>query len=107
MNQEYQDAAKKLSPSVEIEFRDVNERRVISKFADKFTEKALYGAKFKRHTLIVALDKLIFDLNKRSQVYAKYTESQREINKTVVYSTWSKKELDKTPKKPDKEFIGS
>ncbi|GFT52636.1 zinc finger MYM-type protein 1 [Trichonephila clavipes] len=47
---EHQDAAKKLSPSVETEYSDVNKRRVISKFADKSTEKAVYGTeKFKRH----------------------------------------------------------
>ncbi|GFU00283.1 zinc finger MYM-type protein 1 [Trichonephila clavipes] len=71
---EYQDAAKKLSPSVETEYSDVNKRRVISKFSDKSTEKAVYGTeKFKRDTLIVVLDKLIFDLN-RSQVYAEYSK---------------------------------
>ncbi|GFU74800.1 zinc finger MYM-type protein 1 [Trichonephila clavipes] len=72
---EYQDAAKKLSPSVEAEYSDVNKRRVISKFSDKSTEKAVYGTeKFKRDTLIVALDKLIFDLN-RSQVHAEYSKN--------------------------------
>ncbi|GFX87235.1 zinc finger MYM-type protein 1 [Trichonephila clavipes] len=71
---EYQDAAKKLSPSVETEYSDVNKRRVISKFADKSTEKAAYGTEnFKRDTLIVALDKLILDLN-RSQVHAEYSK---------------------------------
>ncbi|GFU98095.1 hypothetical protein TNCV_1491191 [Trichonephila clavipes] len=64
---------KKLSPSEETEYSDVNKRRVTSKFAHKSTEKAVYGAeKFKRDTLIVALNKLIFDLNRRSQVYAEY-----------------------------------
>ncbi|GFS98938.1 uncharacterized protein LOC103524116 [Trichonephila clavipes] len=56
-----------------MEYSDVNKRRVISKFADKSTEKAVWGAeKFKGDTLIVALDKLILDLNRRSQVYAEY-----------------------------------
>ncbi|GFU54953.1 hypothetical protein TNCV_3825951 [Trichonephila clavipes] len=63
--------SQKLSPSVETQYSDVNERRVTLKFADKSPEKAVYGTeKFKRDTLIVALDKLIFDLNRRSQVYA-------------------------------------
>ncbi|GFW40574.1 zinc finger MYM-type protein 1 [Trichonephila clavipes] len=71
---EYQDAAKRLSPSVETQYSDVNKRRVISKFSDKSTEKVAYGTeKFKRDKLIVALDKLIFDLN-RSQVYAEYSK---------------------------------
>ncbi|GFV46500.1 zinc finger MYM-type protein 1 [Trichonephila clavipes] len=66
---EYQDAAKKLSPRVEIEYSDVAKRRLISKFAEKSIEKAVYGTeKFKSDTLIVALDKLI-DLNRRNQVY--------------------------------------
>ncbi|GFU47015.1 hypothetical protein TNCV_3817011, partial [Trichonephila clavipes] len=51
---EYQDAAKKLSPSIETEDSDKNKRRVISKFADKSTEKAVYGPeKFKRHAYCV------------------------------------------------------
>ncbi|GFW02149.1 DUF4817 domain-containing protein [Trichonephila clavipes] len=62
---------KKLSPSLEIEYSDVNKKPVISKIVDKSTEKAVYGTeKFKRDTLTVALDKLILDLNTRSQVYA-------------------------------------
>ncbi|GFV92367.1 zinc finger MYM-type protein 1 [Trichonephila clavipes] len=72
---EYQDAAKKLSPRVGKEYSDVDKRRVISKFADKSTEKAVYGTeKFKRDTLIFGLDKLIPDLNRRSQVYAEYNK---------------------------------
>lgn len=71
----YQDTAKTLSTTLETEYNDVNKRRAISKFADKSTEKAIYGAeKFKRDTLIVALDKLIFDLDRRSEVYAEYSK---------------------------------
>ncbi|GFU55304.1 zinc finger MYM-type protein 1 [Trichonephila clavipes] len=65
---EYQDEAKKLSPSIETEDRDKNKRRVISKFADKSTEKAVYGLeKFKRHAywVRVTLGKRILDLNRR------------------------------------------
>ncbi|GFV01862.1 integrase catalytic domain-containing protein [Trichonephila clavipes] len=50
---ENQDAAKKLSPRVGKEYSDLYKRRVISKFSDKSTEKAVYGTeKFKRDTLI-------------------------------------------------------
>ncbi|GFY03999.1 transposable element Tcb1 transposase [Trichonephila clavipes] len=42
---EYQDAAKKLSPRVGKEYSDVDKRQVISKFADKSTEKAVYGSR--------------------------------------------------------------
>ncbi|GFS74001.1 zinc finger MYM-type protein 1 [Trichonephila clavipes] len=84
---EYQDAAKKISPSLETEYSDVNKRRVISKFADKSSEKAVHGQeKFKRDTLIVALDKLILDLNRRSQVYAEY----RLLNKLFIMRVWSR-----------------
>ncbi|GFW63962.1 hypothetical protein TNCV_706671 [Trichonephila clavipes] len=42
---------------------------------DKSTDKAAYGTeKFKRDTLIVALDNLILALNRRSQVYAEYSK---------------------------------
>ncbi|GFX97399.1 zinc finger MYM-type protein 1 [Trichonephila clavipes] len=40
---EYQEAAKKLSPRVGKQHSDVDKRRIISKFADKSTEKAVYG----------------------------------------------------------------
>ncbi|GFT17130.1 zinc finger MYM-type protein 1 [Trichonephila clavipes] len=71
---EYQEAAKKLSPRVGKEYSDVDKRRVISKFADKSTEKAVYGTeKFKRDTFIFGFDKLIPDLN-RSQVYVEYNK---------------------------------
>ncbi|GFU62920.1 hypothetical protein TNCV_40711 [Trichonephila clavipes] len=65
---EYQDAAKKLSPSIEAEHSEMNKRWVISKFTDKSTEKAVYGIeKFKRDMLIVcvALGKIILDVNRR------------------------------------------
>ncbi|GFU02138.1 hypothetical protein TNCV_533461 [Trichonephila clavipes] len=53
---EYQDTAKTLNPSTETEHSDVNKRRVISKCADKSTEKAVYRTeKFRRDTLIVLL----------------------------------------------------
>ncbi|GFU68910.1 transposable element Tcb1 transposase [Trichonephila clavipes] len=38
---QYQGAAKKLSPSIETEHSDVNKRRVVPKVADKSTEKAV------------------------------------------------------------------
>ncbi|GFW64643.1 uncharacterized protein TNCV_700491 [Trichonephila clavipes] len=65
---QYQDAAKKLSPRVGKEYSDVYKRRVISKFADKSTEKSAYGTeKFRRDTLIVELDKLILDLKEEAK----------------------------------------
>ncbi|GFV74766.1 zinc finger MYM-type protein 1 [Trichonephila clavipes] len=71
---EYQDGVKNLSPRVGKEYSDVDKKRVISKFADKSAEKAVFVTeKFKRDTLIVALDRLIPDLN-RSQVYAEYSK---------------------------------
>ncbi|GFX32936.1 zinc finger MYM-type protein 1 [Trichonephila clavipes] len=86
-----QDAAKKLSPIAEMEHSDVNKRRVISKFADKSTEKAAYGtANFKRDTLIVALDKLILDLNRRSQVYAEYSKKFKFLD----FQDQSKENID-------------
>nr|XP_042899926.1 uncharacterized protein LOC122269698 [Parasteatoda tepidariorum] len=73
---EYEEKAKKLSTSVGINYNDVNKRRTTPKFSDKSTDKfSVYGAgKFKRDTLNVALDKLIMDLNKRSQVYEMYSK---------------------------------
>ncbi|GFS70788.1 hypothetical protein TNCV_1231931 [Trichonephila clavipes] len=80
-----------------MEYSDVNKRRVASKFADKSTEKAAYGTEhFKRDTLIVALDKLILDLNRRSQVYAEYSkifkfldlQDQKSFVVTSVKNTW-------------------
>ncbi|GFW88259.1 zinc finger MYM-type protein 1 [Trichonephila clavipes] len=72
---EYQYAAKNLSFRVGKEYSDVDKRRVISKFADKSTQKDVYGTeKLERDTLIVALYKLILALNRRSQVYAEYSK---------------------------------
>ncbi|GFW27593.1 hypothetical protein TNCV_4282941 [Trichonephila clavipes] len=50
---EYQDAAIKLSPKVEIEYSDVAKRRLISKFPDKSTEKAVYGTDLKATRLLL------------------------------------------------------
>ncbi|XP_042909731.2 zinc finger MYM-type protein 1-like [Parasteatoda tepidariorum] len=73
---EYEDKAKRLSTSVGIDYNDINKRRITPKFSDKSTDKfSVYGAeKFKRDTLNVALDKLITDLNKKSQVYEMYSK---------------------------------
>ena len=73
---EYEEKAKKLSTSVRTEYSDINKRRITLKFSDKSTDKvSVYGAeKFKRDTLNVALDKLIMDLNRRSQVYETYSK---------------------------------
>ncbi|GFY27686.1 hypothetical protein TNCV_241541 [Trichonephila clavipes] len=82
----------KLNPKVETEYSDVNERRVISKFAVKSKEKAVYGTeKFKRDTPIVAFDKLILDLNRRSQVYADYNDvDQHLVKEGIRYKTYLK-----------------
>ena len=73
---EYEEKAKKLSTSVGTDYSDINMRRITLKFSDKSTDKvSVYGAeKFKRDTLNVALDKLIMDLNKRSQVYETFSK---------------------------------
>ncbi|XP_071043839.1 uncharacterized protein [Parasteatoda tepidariorum] len=70
---EYEEKAKKLSTRVGI---DINKRRITPKFSVKSTDKfSVYGTeKFKRKKLNVALDKLIMDLNKRSQVYEMYSK---------------------------------
>lgn len=68
---EYEEKAKKLSASVGIDYNDINKRRITPKFSDRSTGEFLVNGaeRFKRDTLNVALDKLIMDLNKRSQVY--------------------------------------
>lgn len=73
---EYEEKAKKLSTSVGIDYNDINKRRITPKFSDKSTgEFSVYGAeRFKRDTLNVALDKVIMDLNKRSQIYETYSK---------------------------------
>lgn len=68
---EYEEKAKKLSTNVETDHSDDNRTQITLKFADKSSDEvSVYGAeKFKRDTLNVALNKLIMDLNERSQVY--------------------------------------
>ncbi|KAG6438748.1 hypothetical protein O3G_MSEX000191 [Manduca sexta] len=72
----YEEKTKKLSTSVGIDYNDINQKRITPKFSDKSTgEFSVYGAeRFKRDPLNVTLDKLIMDLNKRSQVYETYSK---------------------------------
>ncbi|CAH0718620.1 unnamed protein product, partial [Brenthis ino] len=71
---EYEEKAKKLSTSVGTDYSDINKRRITLKFSDKSTDKVSVNCaeKFKRDTLNVALDKMIMDLNNRSQAYETY-----------------------------------
>ncbi|CAH0719240.1 unnamed protein product, partial [Brenthis ino] len=73
---EYEEKAKKLSTSVGTDYSDINKRRITLKFSDKSTDKVSVNCaeKFKRDTLNVALDKMIMDLNNRSQAYETYSK---------------------------------
>ncbi|GFS67120.1 hypothetical protein TNCV_3416181 [Trichonephila clavipes] len=80
-----------------MEYSDVNKRRAISKLADKSSEKAVYGTeKFKRNTFIVALDKLILDLNKRSPVYAEYCKKLKFLMDLQVHTKTKLNSVGKT-----------
>ncbi|GFS84327.1 hypothetical protein TNCV_4605461 [Trichonephila clavipes] len=65
-----------------------NPRAGLFVLSNKSTEKAVYGTeKFKRDTLVGALDKLIFDLN-RSQVYAEYSKKLKflmDLQDQIIY----------------------
>ncbi|XP_045456064.1 zinc finger MYM-type protein 1-like [Melitaea cinxia] len=73
---EYEEKAKKLSTSLGTDYSDINKRRITLKFSDKSTDKVSVNCaeKFKRDTLNVALDKMIMDLNNRSQAYETYSK---------------------------------
>ncbi|RVE42006.1 hypothetical protein evm_013351 [Chilo suppressalis] len=83
---EYEEKAKKLSTSVGTDYSDINKRRITSKFSYKSTDKVSVNGeeKFKRDTLNIALDKVIMDLNKRSDMSE---EDMRPIAKSLIFGT--------------------